>query len=951
MHKLRSLACLVWLVGSLAAAGCSRSSGTYVVLDFEGTVSNLAPIHSIALDLDMGGQKAPTVFTAPGGGDIQLPTDAVLQIQHGSGDLTVTATAKAANGTVLGTGKGSGTAVAGQTRRITVLFGSVAGDAGTDSGTDGRTDSSGDTTTDAPADRAGQADVENTPDGPGGSGAVDGAAGGAGGAGGGTGGTAGVGGAGGSARDGGPDGPGGGTGGGGTGGAGGVTGVVKIVSEPSLLPFVDQPIGSKSAPLSTIIRNLGNTTAPALSVKLPPLPSSFAIQMESCSGKILAPNDTCTISVVFSPTALGGASAALSVMAGSVGGTDITLTGTGVAKPLAALTLQPGEGTLGVVDVGNKGSVTFTVTNTGSSPASGLLVSNTGGPAFQLASDQCSNRVLAANASCTFLVTFAPSASGPFNGNVTVNPSDGTPALAAILTGTGRDYVTLTVRLAGNGTGTVSAAGLTCQPAMCAGQYPRTDPTNPPSVTLTAKPDLNSTFGGWTNAGACAAGNPCTLALSSSTTVTATFNTTTVTPTVQVGLNAFGLAGHTGSLVSPDGTLVCSGSCAPVSRPAGVSITLSAKPDPGFTFIGWTEGPCRGTSPQCTFTPTSDVIVSATFGPQAYMFVTSTMVVPGKLGGVAGGDAECMKRAAAAGLAGTYRAWLASSAGPASSRVGNGGWVRLDGRPFGRNIATLGVPTNQVVYYPPRIDELGNDVGPGHVMVATGGNLSGSPGPCADYTDTTQDFFVGDAIAGSGTWAASQAVASGCSSALRLYCFRSDMAGDMKPLALPGRRVFVTASGWSPSGGIASADAFCRADAAAAGLASASTNTFIALLATSTASAASRLNTGGSPWKRVDDVFVFNSPNDLIASKLLAPFGLIAKGTQYGTFLYWSGAMGPRDASPVGLSCQDWSTSAATDSGLFGNANLSGGPEWFADVTTTTNACNRTDIRLLCAEP
>jgi hypothetical protein len=568
---------------------------------------------------------------------------------------------------------------------------------------------------------------------------------------------------------------------------------------------------------------------------------------------------------------------------------------------------------------------------------------------FQLNGDQCSNRTLPANASCTFGVTFAPAAAGPTNGNVTVSPSDGTPSLTATLTGTGRDNVTLTVRLSGNGSGTVIAAGLTCQAGVCTGQYPRTDPTNPPSVILTAKPDLNSTFGGWTNAGGCAAGNPCTLVLGSPTTVTATFNSTTVTPMVQVGLNVFGLAGHSGSLLSPDGTLVCSGSCAPVSRPAGVSITLSAKPDPGFAFIGWTEGPCRGTSPQCTFTPTSDVIVSATFGPQAYMFVTSTMVVPGKLGGVAGADAECMKRAA--GLPGTYRAWLPSSAGSASSRIGNGGWVRVDGRPFARNIATLGALGDKVVYYPPRIDELGNDVGPGHVLVATGGDMSGSAGPCADYTSTVGNIFSGDAIAGSGTWAASQTMLNGCSSFLRLYCFRTDLAGDITPLPLPGRRIFVTASGWSPSGGIANADAFCQADAAAAGLTSAGSNKFIALLATTTASAASRLTMGSSPWKRVDDVFVFYSPNDFTAGKLLAPFGLIAKGTQYGTFLYWSGAMGPGQTSPAGLSCQDWNTSAAADNAYFGNANLSGGPDCFADVTTTSNTCNRTDIHLLCAEP
>ena len=286
--------------------------------------------------------------------------------------------------------------------------------------------------------------------------------------------------------------------------------------------------------------------------------------------------------------------------------------------------------------------------------------------------------------------------------------------------------------------------------------------------------------------------------------------------------------------------------------------------------------------------------------------------------------------------------------GPASSRVGNGGWVRVDGRPFGRNIATLGVSANQVVYYPPRIDETGNDVGPAHVLVATGGDSSGSPGPCADYTTTVGDIFTGDAIAGSSTWAAKQLMLNGCSSFFRLYCFRADLTGDIKPAPLPGRHVFVTAAGWAPFGNITNADAFCRADATAAGLANAST--FIALLATSTASAASRLTTGGAPWKRVDDVFVFNSPNDLGASKLLAPFGLVADGSLYASFAFWSGASGPGAVSAGDVSCQDWSTSANTAHGLYGNAILSGGPDWFASPPNTYS-CDQAGMHLVCAEP
>ncbi len=958
MHKLRILFCLVWSVGLLAAAGCSRSSGTYVVLDFGGTVSNLAPVHSIAVDLDMGGQKASTLFTAPGGGDITLSTTATLKIQHGSGDLLVTATAKSADGRVLGIGTGLGTVVAGQTTHITVSFGSDAGVVG---GRDAAMDSAGDAVTDALAEQTrpdGNGGVDGAADGSAGRGGadgpsvVDGAAGsdGPGGAGGaaGTGGTAGSGGAGGRTQDAGPDAPSGGSGG--AGGTGGGTGIVKIVSLPSTLAFGNVPVNSTSPTMTTLIQNVGNIPTPALSVKAPPATSSFAIQADFCSGRTLAPNDSCTILMIFSPTALGPMSAVLSVTAASFSGTDIALTGTGTGGPPPMLTIQPAQALFGVVDVGGTSSVTFTVSNTGGSLSSTLLVSNTGGPVFQLTGDQCSNRVLAANTSCTFAVTFAPTTVGPANGSVTVRSPDGTTSLTATFTGTGRDYVTLTVRLAGNGNGTVVASGLTCQAGICTGQYPRTDPTNPPSVTLIAKPDPSSTFGGWLGSG-CAAASTCTVVLGSSTTLTATFNAIPVTPlTVQVGLNVFGLAGHTGSLQSTDNMLSCSGSCAPVPYPAGGTVTLNAVAGAGSTFIGWTEGPCRGASPQCVFTTTSDIVVSATFGPQAYMFVTSTNVVPGKLSGVAGADAVCMNRATGAGLPGTYRAWLSSSTVAANSRVGNGGWVRVDGRPFGRNIATLGVLANQVVYYPPRINELGNDVGPGHVLVATGGNQDGSTfgSQCADYTTTTGDLYVGDAIAGSGYWAYNQLIPNGCSSLLPLYCFRTDLTGDLKPAPLLGRHVFVTAAGWTPFGNIKNADAFCRADATAAGLANASA--FVALLATSTASAASRLTTGGAPWKRVDDVFVFNSPNDLGASKLLAPFGLVADGSLYSNFTFWSGAGNPGAVSSGDVSCQDWSTSASTAHGLYGNAILSGGPDWFSSAPNT-DSCDQAGVHLLCAEP
>ena len=50
------------------------------------------------------------------------------------------------------------------------------------------------------------------------------------------------------------------------------------------------------------------------------------------------------------------------------------------------------------------------------------------------------------------------------------------------------------------------------------------------------------------------------------------------------------------------------------------------------------------------------------------VFVTST-TYDGNLGGLAGADAKCAARAAAAGLSGTYKAWLSSSTTSAASRL------------------------------------------------------------------------------------------------------------------------------------------------------------------------------------------------------------------------------------------------------------------------------------------
>jgi hypothetical protein len=144
---------------------------------------------------------------------------------------------------------------------------------------------------------------------------------------------------------------------------------------------------------------------------------------------------------------------------------------------------------------------------------------------------------------------------------------------------------------------------------------------------------------------------------------------------------------------------------------------------------------------------------------------------PGAAGqsGLRAGDAICATRAAAAGLSGTFKAWLADSTTSAVSRfTGEGPWVRLDGvlvasskleLTSGRLRATLGV------------DELEQYVG--HQGAYTGASPSGAASPpnCSDWSDDSfsADGVVGTVATAGGAW--TWFSPSTCAGRARLYCF------------------------------------------------------------------------------------------------------------------------------------------------------------------------------------
>ena len=159
----------------------------------------------------------------------------------------------------------------------------------------------------------------------------------------------------------------------------------------------------------------------------------------------------------------------------------------------------------------------------------------------------------------------------------------------------------LTVSKAGTGTGTVTSApaGITCG-ATCAADFG--DGT---SVVLTATPDAGSVFTGWT--GDCTGTGTCTLTMSADHTVTATFDTA---PLITHHLTVSKAGTGTGTVTSAPAGITCGATCA-ADFGDGTSVVLTATPDAGSVFTGWT-GDCTGTG-TCTLTMSADHTVTATF--------------------------------------------------------------------------------------------------------------------------------------------------------------------------------------------------------------------------------------------------------------------------------------------------------------------------------------------------
>jgi hypothetical protein len=282
------------------------------------------------------------------------------------------------------------------------------------------------------------------------------------------------------------------------------------------------------------------------------------------------------------------------------------------------------------------------------------------------------------------------------------------------------------------------------------------------------------------------------------------------------------------------------------------------------------------------------------------VFVTSSLQAPATFGGLAGADQICADRARDAGLPGTFVAYLSTSTVNANDRLtGARGWYRVDGAPVVDTVADI---ANNAMILPPRLDEHGNDLVSTSGYVTTGtfnGTVNAS---CSDYTDPNGIANVGVASFTANSFSNQNFVP--CSEPTRLYCFQTDYSIPITFTPAEGRAAFLSAAPFTPSSGIATADAICSSEALAAGL----TGTFLALLPTSMP-AANRFDTTGAMWVRRDGIALARTAAELMSGVLIAPLNVTAAGV-YDDHLVITGGYAPTAPVDPLRTCDGWTNAA-----------------------------------------
>jgi hypothetical protein len=200
---------------------------------------------------------------------------------------------------------------------------------------------------------------------------------------------------------------------------------------PGSVTFGGEAVGTSSPPQNVTLTNTQNVTLNITSITFTGTNSGDFSQTNNC-GSSLGPNGTCTISVTFTPSALGTRTAVLNANDdGPNSPQTASLTGTGVTP----VTLSPTSLSFGNVLIGTNSSKAVTLSNNQSVPLTNINVSISGSAAYTQV-NTCGTGI-PANSQCSITVTFAPTSSGTQTGTVNISDSASNSPQTVSLTGSG----------------------------------------------------------------------------------------------------------------------------------------------------------------------------------------------------------------------------------------------------------------------------------------------------------------------------------------------------------------------------------------------------------------------------------------------------------------------------------------------------------------------------------
>jgi hypothetical protein len=211
--------------------------------------------------------------------------------------------------------------------------------------------------------------------------------------------------------------------------------------DPAALAFGSVVLGQTRS-LQLEIANPLEATGPLViheATPTGPAASAFAVDPDGCAAAV-APGDSCTINVSFTPEEAGNAEAQLTVetnIPGGDGSHTVALSGEVVAP---GNTVTPTSVEFGEVTVGSSEQITLEVRNPASAGADLAIGSVTlnGDSSFSITDDRCSGTRVPVGELCMIEVAFKPAGEGARTGQIKLETNvPGTPEQTVPVSGTG----------------------------------------------------------------------------------------------------------------------------------------------------------------------------------------------------------------------------------------------------------------------------------------------------------------------------------------------------------------------------------------------------------------------------------------------------------------------------------------------------------------------------------